>query len=437
MEAGQVLATAVVIGLAAGPTGAALQEAWRQHPVLFKYSGAFLLLGLAVLAVIWRLVGMAFGVRPLMTSKFLQATSVVVSPVVRVLVGRGELAVLLVGVFQPDAVLLPAATTLAAGQAILLGSRLRPSRIFTDAQARDVFVIARMSADLRHRELSRWVYDRFISGRPDDRLPQAIVRMGLGMAPDVTRIPAEKKFLDRQKFHLEQSGVLLGVADEVIDIIEQEAQPRLMEPDRAHIAGRLSITRAIADELRARLSYANGDWEQGDAQLRTGAELLSRAGLPNLAAFQRVLAAYAQVRADTPPDEVEALPDDVLAEVTAIAASEVLSWAVRRLALRLEAAQRYRRGEENRSRFCWLAARYAGVSRAEYRTVAGEVGTEMGIRRWQYISRSATRNRLREQPLLARSEDMLVSPLMVRSYIATFQALSSSRRRSYGARGGG
>jgi hypothetical protein len=165
--------------------------------------------------------------------------------------------------------------------------------------------------------------------------------------------------------------------------------------------------------------------------------LLSRAGLPNLAAFQRVLAAYAQVRADTPPDEVEALPDDVLAEVTAIAASEVLSWAVRRLALRLEAAQRYRRGEENRSRFCWLAARYVGVSRAEYRTVAGEVGTEMGIRRWQYISRSATRNRLREQPLLARSEDMLVSPLMVRSYIATFQALSSSRRRSYGARGGG
>jgi hypothetical protein len=422
------LATVAVIGLATSPAGAVIHSAWQRHPLLWRYDGAILLLGLGVLYLARTLVTLMLGVRHLISNRLTHGIGLAAAAVSRLLLGRGEFAVLLVGVFGPDAALLPAAATLAAGQSILLGLRL--SRPFGIGQVGDVILISQLPAERRHRELSVWVYDRFIAGKDGDRLPQAIIRMGLGMVPDVTQAPGAKRYLASRTVYIAQSHLLLDVADEVIGVVEDDVLPRLVGLQRSDVARRLGIARAVADELRARLSFATGDHAAGSAHLLAGADRLSSADLPNLAAFQRVLAAYAAARKDS-------LSPDTLTDLKAIAEDETLSRVVRRPALRLEAVQLYRQGDEDLARYSWLHAHYAVVGQAEYRTVAAEARIEAGARPRPFGVRKTARNRVREPQLLARSEDMLVDVLMPHIRAATPQVLGSSDEQIQGLSGDG
>ncbi|MEV0405680.1 hypothetical protein [Actinoallomurus sp. NPDC050550] len=423
----EAVLVAVFAGLAAGPLGGWLSTLWLDHPAAWHDAGVLTVLGVLAVLTAHTIGFFAVGPARFLGSAIAQLVEGAINTIVRLLVGRGEFVVLTVGVFRPDRRLFPAALALAAVLALRTAYRLRPSRPAMATPARDMFVLTRLPPDDRHRQLRSWVYDQFIAGRPDDRLAQAALRIAYHLTPEVTRTSPPRTPVD-----LPRAAALLGLADEVIEIMEEEGLPRLTGVDRIRILRRLEIARSMAAEVRARIAVASGDRAQGVELLRQGADRLRSADLHQLAAFQEVLAAYCAADGDdldaTVIDELDRLVDEgAVGRSHGGEKQEAVSMAVRRPAARLLAAQRYRQGEEEQARELWLAARHVPVGYADYRIVADEYRVEAGGRPLPFAAVRLGRARIRERLLFARSEDLLAEPLVRDLWIETLRTFGAPR----------
>lgn len=400
----EVLATGLVVLVAATPAGELIHGLWRDHPFLWRQAGIGLLAALAGLVVVRLLLSQAAGLGRLMTIPLFTVLATVIGYLARVLVGHGELAVLLVAVFRPDAELVVAAVVLAGAQFALLGYRfaLRSTRFerFSDA-----FAVSRLDPALRRRELSGWIYDSLIThnGQQDISLPRVLAGIARSLAPEVLRDPGERPYLASGATDVQRSRLLLDMAVEAADLVERVALPNVVGLRRQTLERQLAIVRAGICEVESRLALAGGDVETAVARLGDYADGLAAEGLPNLALHTRTVRAHVAYRFDLDP------PDDLGEFVS----DESLSLAVRVPALRMIAINRVREADLDGARLAWRTAQQVVVPSADYRSVARETRAEAGAMPVDRLrQRRHAKARLGERIFAVRLEDTLVNELV-------------------------
>jgi hypothetical protein len=399
-----------VLGVAVSPLGTILYEAWRDTPFLWQYSGLGLLLTVAAVTVAGRFVLYSVGLVRLLTSRPVTWVLAVGGFASRLLVGYGELAFLLAGVFHPDPRLISAAVVLAAAQTAVFVFRVATKS--TSERLVDVMTIIRIDPEMRRRELAGWAYDRLISrgGGGEVSLPRALISLARSLAPDVTRDPRRKMFRSTSMINLGTSQVLLEMAGETIDLIENTVLPNRTGLEHLDLERQIVVLRAGMAEVQARQALASGSAADAMAHLASWAEGLTIAGLPNLAATAWTLRAAVAIR--YAPQEHE--PFDRLDEISH---DDLLSLVVRRPALRLAAAGQVHDLDQEpdleAARARWRLSKRFTPQWADYRTVAAEARFEAGSGWWQRLRpRRQAKGRVYERRLAIVAEDTLVLTAM-------------------------
>lgn len=413
--------TMAAVGVALSPVGDVIHAAWRDHPFFWRYGGIGLIAVLAGLSTLDRVINVGVGLGRIVGGRVFMWIGMVVAVVSRVLVNRGEFAVVLVAVAYPDDDLIGAAAVLAAVQAARLGLRLLTQSTPKERLA-DAFAIARMPADMRQRELAGWLYDTMITRTSQDglSLPRTLIGLSQALAPDVTRDRNTLTLPSRRAYNPAQSRVMLTMAEEAVALIERNAMPRVTGMRRLELDRQIELLRAAMVECEARLALADNEPEDAVAHLGDWARRLADANLLNLAAHARTLQSCVALQSAIWLRE----PIDGLADIVY---DESLSGLVRRSALRLLAADHAmpwngREPDLATARKLWRDSTYFEVTWDDYRVVADEARIEAGTRRRlrvrRYVKgrvRRYVKGRLYERRLAILAKDMMTTALVLGS----------------------